>query len=86
MSPNPGLFDNRVVQVLRGGSIVLGDIHIHSIGDYIGKKSIVGTRNELRDKIEELKGLSYENRVDINQKQHSNLKEWKELDWEDILK
>lgn len=80
-----GLTTNRIVQVIRGGSICFCDKDIQGSQDYFDDYFLVNSREDLRKKLEEVQNMSYEERKTLNEEQHSKLQTWDSINWEEVL-
>ena len=80
-----GHMQHRPIEIIRGGAVALADVDIFGVERYFDSEFIVSEKKEVEDWILYLKECGVDERKKIQTKQLSRFKEWKDLDWKDIL-
>lgn len=81
-----GKITSRLYQIILSGCICLADKRIVGIEKYLGKNSLVANRTEMEEKVEQIKNMSYEERIKINEAQKKRLIQWEDIDFEEVFK
>jgi len=74
------MITGRICAGARGGNIVLIDDDL-ATGRYIDPHWHVSDRDDIRDRLEEISEMSYEERLETNERQLDRLSQWTDFDW-----
>lgn len=75
---------SRIATTVRGGNIVMMDEDL-ATGYYVDEEWHVSSKEDVKENIEYLKSLDYEERRQINLDQQKKINKWVDYDWESVF-